>query len=92
MILYDTMDCSLPGSSIHGIFQATILEWVAIPTPGDLLDPGTQLASLVSPALVGGFFTTALPGKQKIKTVNTFKNRRVLNGTQKAVTSSLRGR
>ena len=26
----DTMDCSLPGSSIHGIFQARILEWVAI--------------------------------------------------------------
>jgi len=24
------MDCSLPGSSIHGIFQARILEWVAI--------------------------------------------------------------
>ena len=26
----DPMDCSLPGSSIHGIFQARILEWVAI--------------------------------------------------------------
>jgi len=25
------MDCSLPGSSIHGIFQARILEWVAVP-------------------------------------------------------------
>ena len=24
------MDCSLPGSSVHGIFQARILEWVAI--------------------------------------------------------------
>ena len=28
--LCDTMDCSLPGSSVHGIFQARILEWVAI--------------------------------------------------------------
>ena len=28
--LHDPMDCSLPGSSIHGIFQARILEWVAI--------------------------------------------------------------
>ena len=27
----DSMDCSLPGSSIHGILQARILEWVAIP-------------------------------------------------------------
>ena len=29
--LCDPMDCSLPGSSVHGIFQARILEWVAIP-------------------------------------------------------------
>ena len=28
--LRDPMDCSLPGSSIHGIFQARVLEWVAI--------------------------------------------------------------
>ena len=26
----DPMDCSLPGSSVHGIFQAGVLEWVAI--------------------------------------------------------------
>ena len=30
-MLCDPMDCSLPGSSVHGIFQARILEWVAIP-------------------------------------------------------------
>ena len=29
--LCDPMDCSPPGSSIHGIFQARVLEWVAIP-------------------------------------------------------------
>ena len=28
--LHDTMDCSLPGSSIHGIFKARVLEWLAI--------------------------------------------------------------
>jgi len=28
--LSDPMDCSLPGSSVHGIFQASILEWCAI--------------------------------------------------------------
>ena len=28
--LSDLMDCSLPGSSIHGIFQARVLEWGAI--------------------------------------------------------------
>ena len=30
LTLSDSMDCSLPGSSIHGIFQARVLEWVAI--------------------------------------------------------------
>ena len=29
--LWDPMDCSLPGSSVHGILQARILEWVFIP-------------------------------------------------------------
>ena len=29
-ILYDPMGCSLPGSSIYGIFQARVLEWLAI--------------------------------------------------------------
>ena len=29
-ILWDPMDCSPPGSSVHGIFQARVLEWVAI--------------------------------------------------------------
>ena len=29
--LCDLIDCSLPGSSVHGILQARILEWIAIP-------------------------------------------------------------
>ena len=29
------MDCGLPGFSVHGMSQARILEWVAIPPPGD---------------------------------------------------------
>ena len=36
------MDYSPPGSSIHGILQARIVEWVAIPSPGDLPDPGIK--------------------------------------------------
>jgi len=38
--LPDPMDCSLPGSSIHGIFQARVLEWGAIAfsvSPGSLI-------------------------------------------------------
>ena len=30
LTLSDPVDCSLPGSSIHGIFQARVLEWIAI--------------------------------------------------------------
>ena len=63
LTLYDFMDCSLPGSSVHGIFQARILEWVAFPTPGNILNPGIKPMSLASPALGSGFFTTAPPGK-----------------------------
>ena len=33
--LLDPMDCSLPGSSAHGIFQARVLEWSAIAFSGD---------------------------------------------------------
>ena len=36
------MDCSPPGSSVHGISQARILEWVAMPLPGDLPNPGIE--------------------------------------------------
>ena len=34
--LCKSIDCSLPGSSVHGILQARIPEWVVLPSPGDL--------------------------------------------------------
>ena len=34
-ILCDPMDCSPPGSSVHGILQARILEWVVMPSSKD---------------------------------------------------------
>jgi len=52
------MDCNLPGSSVHGILQARILEWVACPPPGHLPDPGIEPASFTTPALAGRFFTS----------------------------------
>ena len=39
--LYDPIDWSLPGSSVHEILQARILEWVA-GSPGDLPDPNSE--------------------------------------------------
>ena len=50
---------SLIGSSVHGNFQARILEWLPFPTPKDLPDPGVKPTSLASPALEGRFFTTS---------------------------------
>ena len=52
--LCDPMDCNLQGSSIHGIFQARVLEWVAFPSPGDLPDPGIEPRS---PTLQADAFT-----------------------------------
>ena len=43
--LCNPRDCSPPSSSAYGIFQARILEWAAFSTPGDLYDPGNELAS-----------------------------------------------
>ena len=54
--LCDPMGCSPPGSSIHGIFQASILECIAISFSRDLPDPEIEPAS---PALAGRFFTTS---------------------------------
>ena len=53
--LCDPVDCSPPGSSVHGIFQGRILEQVACPTPEYLPDPGTEPVSVASPTLVGRF-------------------------------------
>ena len=36
-ILCDPLDCSLPGFSVHGIFQARVLEWVPLPSPSFII-------------------------------------------------------
>ena len=43
--LCDPMDCSLPGSSVHGIFQARVLEWVAISFSRRSSNPGIEPGS-----------------------------------------------
>ena len=54
------MDCSPQGSSVHGISQARILEWVAISFSRGSSQPR---AEPMSPVSAGGFFTTEAPGK-----------------------------
>ena len=51
--LSDPMDCSLPGSSVHGILQARMLEWIAIPFSRRSSQSGAQ--TQVS-CIAGGFF------------------------------------
>ena len=53
LTLCDPMDCSLPGPSVHGILQARILEWIAIPFSGVSSRPRNW--TLVS-CIAGGFF------------------------------------
>ena len=51
------MNYSLPDSSVHGILQARILEWVPFPTPGDLPSLGMEPELLAYLALTGRFCT-----------------------------------
>jgi len=60
------VDCSPPGFSVHGIFQARILQWVAISFSRDFPDPGMEP---VSPALAGGF--TEPPGNPNTRLVGS---------------------
>ena len=58
------MEFRPPGSSVHGIPQAKLLEWVAISfSRGIFLITGIEPESLESPALVGRSFTTVPLGK-----------------------------
>ena len=78
LTLCNPMDCSLPGSSTSGTFQARIY-WseLPFPRPTDLSEPGIELTSLVSPATAGRFFTSVIPGKsyskQKKQQFKSFK-------------------
>ena len=56
--LCDPVDCSPPGSSVHGILRQEYWSGLPCPPSGGLPDPGIEPGSLMSPALAGGFFTT----------------------------------
>ena len=51
------MDCSPPGSSVHGILQARILEWVAISFSKEFSRPRDQTCKCHVSCIAGGFFT-----------------------------------
>ena len=80
LTLCDPMDCSPPGSSVHGISRYEYWSGLPFPPPGDLPDPeikptsptpgdfpdsGIKALPLSFPSLAGGLFTTARPGKPR---------------------------
>ena len=58
--LCNRTDCSPPGSSVHGILQARILEWAAVPSSKGSSQPRDQIQRLKSPA---SFLSLVPPGK-----------------------------
>ena len=60
LTLRDPMDCIAPGSSLQGFLQASTLEWMPFPPPGDLLNPGIEPGS---PALQAESLPSEPPGK-----------------------------
>ena len=60
LTLSDPMDCSLPGSSIHGIFQARVLEWGAIAFSGTMLREVKRMTCVWNSGYLG--FQEAEPG------------------------------
>ena len=69
------MDYSRPGLSVHGLFLARILEWVAISSSKgrDLLDPGFEPSSPVSPALLADLLTLSHHGKPHHSSLSNHK-------------------
>ena len=69
----DCVDYSLPGSSVHGIFQTRILEWVTISFSRGSSHIEMELTSPESPALAVIFFTTETLGKPGLQSMGSQK-------------------
>ena len=68
LTLCDPMNYSLPGSSVPGILQAGILEWVLVPSPWNLPDPGIEPGS---PTLQADSLLSEPPGKPQCTQIHT---------------------
>ena len=63
LTLYNPLDYSLPGSSVHGFSRQEYGSGLPCPLPGDLLNPGIEPVSPVFPTLAGEFLTTEPLGR-----------------------------
>ena len=63
LTLYNPMDCSPPDSSVHGILQARILEWVAISLSRGSSQPGDSIWVSYVSFIAGGFLIIEPSGK-----------------------------
>ena len=66
LTLCNPVDCSPPGSSVHGISQARILEWVAISSSRGSSQPRTQTHVFCLSCIAGRFFTIKPSGKPQL--------------------------
>ena len=73
LTLSDPMDCSLPGSSVHGIFQARVLEWGAIFL---LYLPSKLLISLLSASIQMSFDEVSEKKLQKRRNLRDQNNKK----------------
>ena len=65
------MDCSPPGSSVHGLLQARILEWLAMPSSKGSSPPRDRTHVSCGYCIAGEFFTTEPPG-ETLNTIHRF--------------------
>ena len=84
-----TVDPQAPLSM--GFSRQEYRSGLPFPLAGDLCNPGIQPASLVSPALVGGFFTTVLSGKSIVTEMETVKHSLPGNALERHSAQWLRG-
>ena len=75
--LCDPIDYSPPGSSVHGILQARILEWVATSSSKGSSQPRDRTWVSCDSCVAGRFFSTEPPGKPTIHMSPTYKEERM---------------
>ena len=78
LTLYDLMDCSPPGSSVHGILQARILAWVAMLSSRGVPDPRIISASPMSPALQADSLPLSHRGRPTMEHFSAIKRYKIM--------------